>query len=385
MKKVAIFYKTFGEFVGGQEKVVYTFSHFLAERGYRVKVITAKVREKPLHPNIEIVKVTVPNLGKGLRYLSFAIISYQIGQQLKKEGYILFGFGKTFFQDIFRAGGGVYQSYVERARFKSESHLGRLLYYTKKKTSLSYSLTNLIEKLTFESKNLKYIIAPTLFVKEQITTHFNPKAEIKLIRNGVNLERFNLKKREENYDRFRKELNVNPDDFLLGYVSTNFSLKGFQYLLKALQSLKKRGYNFKLVAAGEKSRKWRKKIEKFGLKDKVLLLGKIRDVERVYFSCDLFVYPTLFDPSANVVLEAMASGTPVAASSYSGTGELIEEERLVIKKPEDPKEIERVLEFALSSGKELLTTWGIRNSQVVSQYPQEAIYEKYRKLVEEVS
>lgn len=383
MKKIALFYKSFSLF-GGQEKFVYNFAHFLSERGWKVKVITSKVKEKPKNKNIEILKVPIPNLGRGLRNLLFAIACGKIGRELKREGYTLFGFGKTYYQDIYRSGGGVHKFYVNRAQYKFESKLFRKFYTLKKKVSISYNITNFIEKLTFESSNLQVIVAPTEFVKKQIAENFNPKAEIKVVRNGVNLKRFNLEKRKKSQEMFRKQLGIDKNELVIGYVSSNFRLKGFQYLLKALSKLKEEGFSFKLLAAGEDSEKWEKEVERLNLKENVLIIGRIREVERVYFSSDLFVYPTLYDASANVVLEAMASGLPVLASKFSGTGELLSPQ-YVIEKPEDPKNIYNQIKTKILKHKKDLEEEGYRNYKTVSNYPQEEVFKKYERLLKEIS
>ena len=383
MRRIALFYKSFS-LSGGQERFVYNFAHFLADRGWKVRVISSKVKEKPKNESIEVQKISVPNLGRGLRNLIFALMCKKIGKELKKDGYILFGFGKTYYQDIYRSGGGIHRFYVNRAQYKFESELSRKLYILKKKTSLSYHITNFIEKLTFENENLKTIVAPTEFVKSQIGENFKPKAQIKIIRNGVNLKRFNPERRNELREKFREELGIDKNDFVIGYVSSNFRLKGFQYLLEAISKLKSEGFSFKLLAAGEEFKRWKKEIERLNLKGNVFIIGKVKEVERVYFSSDLFVYPTLYDASANVVLEAMASGLPVLASRYSGTGELLPT-RFIIENPEKPEDIFQKVRTVLSKNRKDLEDEGYRNYKIVSKFPQEEVFGKYEELIKEIT
>ena len=377
MKRVAIFYKTFSSY-GGQEKVVYNFAHYLAGKGYLVEVYCSKQKSPSKSPDLKVKKLFVPNLGRGMRNLIFALRSYGVARKLKEEGYAILGFGKTFYQDLFRAGGGVHRYYAKRAAYKYASPLRRELYLLKKRLSLSYWITNFIEKLTFESPHLKGVIVPTQFVKEQIVTYFKPKAELFLIRNGVDLKRFYPN--PEAGRELRRELSIKEGEFVFSYVSTNFALKGFHYLLEACKTLKEKGYSFKLIAAGERSSRWERLIEKLGLEDRVFLLGKVRGVEKVYSAGNFFVYPTLFDASSNAVLEAMACGVPVIASRYSGTGELVEEgvSGFIISSPENPSEVAEKMERALKARwKEM----GEAARKTVEKYPQEEVFEKYEKLL----
>ncbi len=381
MKKVAIFYKTFSTF-GGQEKVVYNFSHFLAQKGYWVEVYAYKVKSPSKLPNLIVRKVLVPNLGRAFRNLFFSLLSYLVAKKLKEEGFITLGFGKTFYQDIFRAGGGVHKYYVERAKYKYESSVGRALYTLKKKLLPSYWVTSFIEKLTFESPNLKAIIVPTNFVKDQILTFYSPKADLVLIRNGVNLLRFSPEKRYLG-DKLREELGISKSEFVFSYVSSNFELKGFQYLLKACQILKERGINFKLIAAGDNSKRWMEELKGRGLEGRVYLLGKVSNVESVYLASDFFVYPTLFDASSNAVLEAMACGIPVIASKYSGTGELITEgvSGFLISSPENPEEIALKMELALKSS---FREMGLAARKEAEKYPEEKVFDEYEKVLRSI-
>ncbi len=378
MKRVALFYKTFSTY-GGQEKVVYNFAHFLAKRGYKVEVYSYKIKASPTVPGLVVKRLFVPNLGRSFRNLSFALLSYFIAKRLREEGVVTVGFGKTFYQDIFRAGGGVYKYYVERAKYEYTSPLMRRLYVLRKKLSPLYWIVTLIEKLTFESSSLRALIVPTISVKEQILTFYSPKAELILIRNGVDLERFNPQK-EALGRELRRKLGIGEGEFLFSYTSTNFDLKGFHYLLRACQILKEKGFKFKLVAAGDKSRRWQREIRERGLEGMVYLLGRVKEVERVYLASNFFVYPTLYDPSSNAVLEAMACGVPVIASRYSGTGELIVDgfSGFLINSPENPDEIAQKMELALRSPfKEM----GCRAREEVENYPQERVFKEYEELL----
>jgi UDP-glucose:(heptosyl)LPS alpha-1,3-glucosyltransferase len=46
----------------------------------------------------------------------------------------------------------------------------------------------------------------------------------------------------------------------------------------------------------------------------------------VYAAADVFLLPTLYDPFANVTLEALAAGLPVITSAQNGAAEIIENE-----------------------------------------------------------
>jgi UDP-glucose:(heptosyl)LPS alpha-1,3-glucosyltransferase len=385
-KKVAIFYKTFRKY-GGQEKVVYEFSHFLAEKGYKVDIWAQKVKDKPQYPRIKIHKVYIPNFGRAFRNLSFATYSFLKAVSLRRKGVIILGFGKTFYQDIFRSGGGVHKFYIERAALKYRNPFKRILYKVRKFFSLSNWINRLIEKLTFENKTLKAIVVPTEFVKQQILSNYKVKARIFLVRNGVDLKRFSIQEKSKRRNVIRKELGIKENDFVFVYVSSNHFLKGLDYLLEACNLLKQKGYLFKLLIAGSgKDKYFEKRVNTLNLTNYIIFLGKRNDIENVYYAGDFFVYPTLFDASANVILEAMACGLPVISSVYSGTHELITEEKngFLIKKPEDPLEIALKMEKVLKRP-ELAKTMGKEAFKIVSKYPKERVFDKYERIIKNLT
>ena len=46
----------------------------------------------------------------------------------------------------------------------------------------------------------------------------------------------------------------------------------------------------------------------------------------VYAAADVFLLPTLYDPFANVTLEALAAGLPVITSAQNGASEIMDNE-----------------------------------------------------------
>lgn len=55
----------------------------------------------------------------------------------------------------------------------------------------------------------------------------------------------------------------------------------------------------------------------------VVYAGPMPDVENAYAAADLFVYLPIYEPSANVVFEAMAAGLPIVTTNFNGASEMI--------------------------------------------------------------
>ncbi len=129
-----------------------------------------------------------------------------------------------------------------------------------------------------------------------------PKADIRLIRNGVATEP----------NAFRKVDGV----FQMICVANAFTYKGHEDLLAAIRQIGPQlpePWNLWLVGRGtEKYTTWR-----------VHGLGYRTDVASLLASSDLFILPSHEEGSSNALLEAMAAGVPVIATQTGGNTDAI--------------------------------------------------------------
>ncbi len=382
---IYIFYKNY-QIYGGQEKFIYNLSHYLADKGHKITVYAQKIKNNPTNKNIEVKKIFIPPMPRGFRMLAFAVFSYLVASKIKRvePDSCIFGFGKTFCQDIYRSGGGVHLYYFKRAVLKNSTGLGRLAYRLKKYLSFSHWITIFIESLTFRNKKTRAFIVPSNFVKEQLTGIYDvDEDKIIVVRNGVDLSRFYFS--EEEKKALRKKLNIGDNVIAFCFVSTNHRLKGLQFLLRSLKILKDKGYEFRLVVAGSGDDNYfLKLIKRLDLEDCVIWLGKRGDIENVYRACDVLVYPTLFDAASSVVLEAMACGLVPLASRYNGTTEVIKEGEngFVIKDPTDLDEIAERLEYILKN-RDRLPILRENAIKTVKKLPTTDVFGEIEKIIRE--
>jgi phosphatidylinositol alpha-mannosyltransferase len=137
--------------------------------------------------------------------------------------------------------------------------------------------------------------------------------DYKVIPNGVDLAKFT------NARPITRYRDGTPNIFFLGRFEPR---KGVMYALKAYRQLRKRGIDARLLiaGAGPQEREVRRYIATRRLSG-VELLGRISDEDKIrYFAtADVYISPATGQESMGVVLlEALASGTPIVCSDIHG-------------------------------------------------------------------
>jgi len=123
--------------------------------------------------------------------------------------------------------------------------------------------------------------------------------------------------------------------------------KGFEYLIDAVATLATHRPDLRLVLAGggDLRAEFEARIADRGLDDRVLLPGVLHqdEVAASLAAADVVVVPSVRDPSGNVdglpnvVMEALASGTPLIATSAGGIGSVVKDGQTGLLVPEaDP-------------------------------------------------
>lgn len=149
-----------------------------------------------------------------------------------------------------------------------------------------------------------------------------PEGRLHVMRNGVDLQRF----RPLSQDAARADLNLTGDPLLLsvGYLVER---KGHHLVIDALAKLIPTHPYARLIIVGDGEE--RKNLVdlsiRLGVADRVTFAGALPNVDlfRWYSAADVMVLASSREGWANVLLEAMACGTPVVASNIWGTPEVV--------------------------------------------------------------
>ncbi len=157
-----------------------------------------------------------------------------------------------------------------------------------------------------------------------------PAYKYDTIPNFVDTEKFHPQWRDKD---FRYQLGFKDEDFVIGVVGRIDKQKGQMELLKAFAKLSKTFTGTHLMIVGEPTRgevKQEKYFEQLKhwvnqtkLDSRVHFLGFQDEPYRLFANFDLFVLPSHEETFGFVVVEAMASGTPVLGTRAGGVPEIL--------------------------------------------------------------
>lgn len=139
--------------------------------------------------------------------------------------------------------------------------------------------------------------------------------------NGVDIEQFHPRDRQA----CRRELGLPADRAIVLYVGGLIERKGVGTLIEALARDVTRPVALYLAGEGPQLDTLKALAARKGLGEHVHFLGKVgKDQMHLWMgAADMLVLPSHSEGRPNVVLEAMANGTPVVATAVNGTAELI--------------------------------------------------------------
>ena len=126
--------------------------------------------------------------------------------------------------------------------------------------------------------------------------------------------------------RVREELGAGPDDLVAGIISRLESHKGHLDALAALDQVRDSLTRLHLWIAGDGAyeAEIRAAVEERGLGDRVRMTGFRSDIPAILGALDLQIFPSHMEGTPTALLEAMAFGKAIVATTSDGQGEILE-------------------------------------------------------------
>jgi glycosyltransferase involved in cell wall biosynthesis len=161
------------------------------------------------------------------------------------------------------------------------------------------------------------------------------RPSIRVVSNPVDLDRFDARRADR--DGVRASLNLRDDRAVLAVIAQITPWKGQDDAIRLTRLLRDRGHRVRLLVVGAATfvgdatrydnRAYRARLDRLvdelGLRDDVVFTGQREDVPAVLSATDVLLVPSWEEPFGRTVIEGMAMGVPVVATSAGGPAEIV--------------------------------------------------------------
>jgi glycosyltransferase involved in cell wall biosynthesis len=191
-------------------------------------------------------------------------------------------------------------------------------YYSPRKTQLLRGMERILTRLT------NHIIAVSEQVRQDLVTYgVAPAEKILVVPLGLELEPF--LDGSQSRGAFRRELNLNGGERLVGIVGRLFPIKNHRLFLDAaaLMARQERVARFVIVGDGVLRPEMEQYAHALDIADRVVFTSWRRDLPRIYADLDVLAVTSNNEGTPVSAIEAMAAGCPVVATRVGGLPDLI--------------------------------------------------------------
>ena len=255
-------------------------------------------------------------------------------------------------------------------------------YRATKNKLLSKKLTDNTMKV-FEKCDVCYTVNEGM--RDVLVNEYGFKKKLKLARNATDW--CIVQNIDKSKNKIRKMYDI-KNEYIFLFVGRINKLKNIFLIVDSLNYIKdKINYKMLFVGDGQDKRELSLKIKEYGLSDRIILCGKCsdRDLLRDYYaSSDLFLFPSLYDASSVVQVEAASQKCPGLFIKGSATSSSIKDNHNGFLSSNDYREYgNKIIEIINNKKyisvrdnvyKEIYCTW---DSEV------DKVYKEYLKLMEE--
>ena len=317
--RIALIRQRYNPFGGAERFVEQALRSLDAHEGTSLTLIARDWRGGKAEASIELALCDPPYVGRTWRDWSFARAACRAAARGDFD--LVQSHERIACCDIYRAGDGVHAQWLQN-RARTLGPLRRAA----QALSPWHRYTLAAERRLFSSPQLRAVICNSHMVAAEVRSHFGvDEGKLRVIHNGVDLERFHPELRAQWRAPMRAKLGIAADAMVFLFLGSGFERKGVGTLLEAFAAIAAQRPDAHVVVVGgdRHATRFAARGRALGVGSRVHFAGEQADPAPWFGMADCFVLPTLYDPFPNAALEAMACGLPVLTSTQCGAGDLI--------------------------------------------------------------
>lgn len=291
---------------------------YLSVNGFDVTVICSDDGKiKGELRNVNYIPIKIP---RGLSFISSVVATWKLRRVFEIEKFDIIQYSTpnaALYASIAAkmVGCKIRNYHLMGFRYYGATGIGRKLL----KTAEIITCRNSTSIECVSHSNMERGIQEGLFPKDKVSVIWNGST------GGVDLKRFDYKKRNQWRSEVRDELDYSKEDFIYGFVGRITKDKGINELLEAYLSLDTVD---KLLLVGPMeglNTLDQQLLTKANSNPNIRIHDAVTDIERYYAAIDVLILPSYREGFGNVVIEAGAVGTPAIVSNIPGPIDTIED------------------------------------------------------------
>jgi glycosyltransferase involved in cell wall biosynthesis len=235
----------------------------------------------------------------------------------------------------------------------------------------------------FGIKNASRVISPSKYYADLVERRCGIRSTV--IPNPICIEKFaKLPQRET----ARRDLFLNPEDFVILCVGRLDTEKGLKYLIQAFQTVIHEHPHAKLIVVGNGPLKGRliNMVHRIRLAN-VVFAGRVTDryLDLLLSAADMYISPSLYENLSISILDALASGLPIICTNVGGSPEIVEDNTngLVVP-PRDPAALSEAM-LKMISNESTCARFRENNKSKARLYSEDVILPKIIEIYGELS
>ncbi len=381
--KIALVIKEYSLRKGGAEKYAVEAGEALLAAGHEVHIFAnrwdAGREARPGAPAPRFHEVPAFPFPASLQLLSF---HWNIRRILKRHVFdLVLGFAQFYPQQVYVLLESPCRHWLKR---RYPNFFIRMIRFLLRPVFIANVF---LEKKIFQEGNFRHLLCNSGLCKAQALELYPQAAGgVELLHNGIAFDQVSPELRRSWREEERARLGLQPGQALILFAAMNFKRKGLRELIESLALIKDK--SFRLAVAGRGViRPYLRYAAKAGLSERLLYLGLVSDMNRLFSAGDLFVLPTHGDSFANSCLEAMAFGLPVVTTSLNGFAEVVREGEngYMVDNPGDIQTLARKIALFIDAGAEERRAMAERAWQTARGFSMGNFHSRLSQMVEKMA